>query len=294
MTEQQGGEDVAISLKSENKKTILNLVRSGRRPHTVIIEGDSKAERDNAALLLAASAVCTSEDKPCLRCNQCKKILDGLHPDMLVPQPSKRLKSGIISLGELRDEFLSQASIKPNEADTKIYLFTDADRLLREDSQNTLLKIIEEPPQNILFIFTVEKAKALLSTVRSRAHIVTLSRTYVPDEDAEAIAEQITDGIADLYEYDLLVTLSGLTKKDEAESALAAFTEKLRLALAFQSGVMTDDSCAKKLSRKLDRARIIALIEITMDAIARLKTNVNLQLLNTWLCTQYRRITWQK
>ena len=285
---------MAISLRPENEKMLLDLVRSQRLPHTIIIEGDSKDERDSAAMLLAAAAVCTAEDKPCLNCNQCKKILDGLHPDMLIPQPSKKLKSGIISLQELREEFLSQASIKPNEADCKIYLFTDADRLLREDSQNTLLKIIEEPPQNILFLFTAEKAKALLPTVRSRAHIITLSRTYVPDEQSEEIAAAITDGIVKLYEYDLLVTLSSLGKKEEIEAALTAFCEKLRLALSFQSGIKTDDGCAQKLARRLDRARIIALTEITLAAIAKLKTNVNLQLLLTWLCTQYRRITWQK
>ena len=285
---------MAISLRPENEKMLLDLVRSQRLPHTIIIEGDSKEERDSAAMLLAAAAVCTAEDKPCLNCNQCKKILEGLHPDMLIPQPSKKLKSGIISLQELRDDFLSQASIKPNEANCKIYLFTDADRLLREDSQNTLLKIIEEPPQNILFLFTAEKAKALLPTVRSRAHIITLSRTYVPDEQSEEIAEAITDGIVKLYEYDLLVTLSSLGKKEEIEAALTAFCEKLRLALSFQSGINTDDGCAQKLVRRLDRARIIALTEITLAAIAKLKTNVNLQLLLTWLCTQYRRITWQK
>ena len=139
-----------------------------------------------------------------------------------------------------------------------------------------------------------EKAKALLPTVRSRAHIITLSRTYVPDEQSEEIAEAITDGIVKLYEYDLLVTLSTLGKKEEIEAALTAFCEKLRLALSFQSGIKTDDACAQKLVRRLDRARIIALTEITLAAIAKLKTNVNQQLLLTWLCTQYRRITWQK
>lgn len=285
---------MAISLTKENEKIILDLVRSGRIPHTVIIEGDSKAQRDSAAMLLAAAAVCTAEDKPCLRCVPCRKILDGQHPDMLIPQPSKKLKSGIISLQELRDDYLSQASIKPNEADVKIYLFTDADRLLREDSQNTLLKIIEEPPQNILFLFTAEKAKALLPTVRSRARVLTLSRTETHDEDSEAIAGAITDGVVNVYEYDLLVTLSALSKKEQIEAALSAFTEKLRLALAFESGVMTDDGCARKLARKLDRARLIAMTETTLAAVARLKTNVNPQLLTTQLCTQYRRITWQK
>ena len=285
---------MSISLRKENEEMIRALVRSGRRPHTVIIEGDSKEERDGAALLLAASAVCTASDKPCLVCNPCRKILDGQHPDMIIPAPSKRLKSGIISLSELRDEYLSQVSIKPNEADTKIYLFRDADRLLREDSQNTLLKIIEEPPQSILFIFTVEKAKALLPTVRSRAHILTLSRADTVDEESDEIAAAITDGVVNLYEYDLLLALSSLTKKEQIEPALTAFTEKLRLALGFLSGVMTDDPCARKLARKLSREKLIALIEVTLTTITKLKTNVNLQLLMTWLCTQYRRITWQK
>ena len=283
-----------ISLTKENERIILDLARSSRLPHTIIIEGDSKPQRDSAALLLAASAVCTAQERPCLHCNQCRKVLEGQHPDMLIPQLSKKLKSGIISLQELRDGFLSQASIKPNEADTKIYLFTDADKLLREDSQNTLLKIIEEPPQSILFLFTVENAKAMLPTVRSRAHFITLARTRTTDVQSEEIAVSITDGVVALYEYDLLVTLSKLTKKEQIEAALTAFTEKLRLALSFQSGVNTDDPSAKKLSRKLDRTRMLALIEVTLSAIQKLKTNVNLQLLTTWLCTQYRRITWQK
>ncbi len=283
-----------ISLTKENERIILDLARSSRLPHTIIIEGDSKPQRDSAALLLAASAVCTAQERPCLHCNQCRKVLEGQHPDMLIPQPSKKLKSGIISLQELRDGFLSQASIRPNEADTKIYLFTDADKLLREDSQNTLLKIIEEPPQSILFLFTVENAKAMLPTVRSRAHFITLARTRTTDVQSEEIAVSITDGVVALYEYDLLVTLSKLTKKEQIEAALTAFTEKLRLALSFQSGVNTDDPSAKKLSRKLDRTRMLALIEVTLSAIQKLKTNVNLQLLTTWLCTQYRRITWQK
>ena len=283
-----------ISLTKENERIILDLARSSRLPHTIIIEGDSKPQRDSAALLLAASAVCTAQERPCLHCNQCRKVLEGQHPDMLIPQPSKKLKSGIISLQELRDGFLSQASIRPNEADTKIYLFTDADKLLREDSQNTLLKIIEEPPQSLLFLFTVENAKAMLPTVRSRAHIITLARTRTTDAQSEEIAVSITDGVVALYEYDLLVTLSKLTKKEQIEAALTAFTEKLRLALSFQSGVNTDDPSAKKLSRKLDRTRMLALIEVTLSAIQKLKTNVNLQLLTTWLCTQYRRITWQK
>ena len=283
-----------ISLQQDNEKAVLELIRSGRLPHTIILEGGEKDERDSAALLLAAGAVCREATPPGLRCNPCRKVLDGIHPDVFRPEPSKNLKSGILSLKDLRDSYLSQMSIRPNEADCKVYLFSDADKLLREDSQNALLKTIEEPPQSLYFIFTVQSAKSLLLTVRSRAHIMTLHREDVRDEDTEATADKLIDGVVSLYEYDLLHTLYTLSDKARLEETLCVFTEKLRQALSFYSGVMTDDPSVKKLTRKLDRRRVIALIEITNEAVNRLKTNVNIQLLTTWLSSQYRRITWQK
>ena len=283
-----------IRLQKENEEVVRGLVSSGRIPHTVIIEGGDSEERKCAAMLLSAGAVCSEKDRPCLCCGACKKVLEGIHPDVFVPEPSKGLKSGILSLKDLRDMYLSQMSVRPNEADIKVYLFSDADKLLREDSQNALLKTIEEPPQNLLFIFTVESAKSMLLTVRSRAHILTLRHTFSTDEEAEKAASSIIDGIISLYEYDLLKTLSALTDKQALKDALGVFVEKLRQALCFYGGVDTKDPDVKKLTRKLDRSRVIALIEVTNEAVAKLKTNVNLQLLLTWLSSQYRRITWQK
>ena len=283
-----------LRLQNDNEKAILCLIRSGRIPQTIIIEGSDKDERDSAAVLLAAGAVCREDDAPCLRCTACRKALEEHHPDVFSPEPSKNLKSGILSLKDLRDDTLSQMSVKPNEADCKVYLFRDADKLLREDAQNALLKTIEEPPQKLYFIFTVESAKAMLLTVRSRARIITLRHTEVTDEDSEQAAAAIIDGVVSVYEYDLLKALSAQTDKEQLKSTLAVFAEKLRQALLFYSGISTSDDAVKKLTRKLDRARVIALIEITEEAVRRLRTNVNLQLLTTWLSSQYRRITWQK
>lgn len=283
-----------IRLQKDNEDVIRDLVNSGRIPHTVIIEGGDGEERKCAAVLLAAGAVCKEKDRPCLCCGACRKVLDGFHPDVFIPEPSKNLKSGILSLKDLRDLYLSQMSVKPNEADVKAYLFIDADKLLREDSQNALLKTIEEPPQNLLFIFTVESAKSMLLTVRSRSRVITLRRTFRTDEVAEQAASSIIDGVISLYEYDLLKTLSALNEKQVFKDALGVFIEKLRQALSFYSGIDTADPDVKKLTRKLDRARVIALIAVTNEAVGKLKTNVNLQLLQTWLSSQYRRITWQK
>lgn len=283
-----------ISLQHDNENAVLELIRSGRLPHTIIIEGSDKDERDSAAVLLAAGAVCRGAERPCLTCNACRKVLSGIHPDVFIPEPSKNLKSGILSLKDLRDGTLSQMSIRPNEADCKVTIFFEADKLLREDSQNALLKTIEEPPQSLYFIFTVQSAKSLLLTVRSRAHIITLRRADVRHEEHEAAADRLIDGIISVYEYDLLHTLYTLSDKESLQGALSVLIDRLRRVLQFYSGIPTEDKSVKRLARKLDRGRVIALIEISGDAVKRLKTNVNNQLLTTWLSSQYRRITWQK
>ena len=283
-----------IRLQKENEALVRELVGSGRIPHTIIIEGGDSEERVNAAVLLATGALCKEHDRPCLSCPACQKALKDAHPDFFIPKPTKGLKSGILSLKDLRDNYLAQMSVRPNEADIKVFLFRDADKLLREDAQNALLKTIEEPPQNLLFIFTTESAKSMLLTVRSRARVVTLRHTFSTDSDSEQAASSLIDGMISLYEYDMLKTLSSFKDKQSMTAALGVFVEKLRQALSFYSGLSTTDPEVKKLTRKLDRARIIALIEVTDQAVRKLKTNINLQLLQTWLSSQYRRITWQK
>ena len=285
---------MAIRLQKENEALVRELVGSGRIPHTIIIEGGDSEERVNAAVLLATGALCKEQGSPCLSCPACQKALKDAHPDFFIPKPTKGLKSGILSLKDLRDNYLAQMSVRPNEADIKVFLFRDADKLLREDAQNALLKTIEEPPQNLLFIFTAESAKSMLLTVRSRARVVTLRHTFSTDSDSEQAASSVIDGMISLYEYDMLKTLSSFKDKQSMTAALGVFVEKLRQALSFYSGLSTTDPEVKKLTRKLDRARILALIEVTDQAVRKLKTNINLQLLQTWLSSQYRRITWQK
>ena len=285
---------MGLGLSPENEQKLLELVRSGRIPHTVIIEGADAQERENAAMLLSAGAVCTGADRPCMSCQACRKLLSGAHPDFFAPQPSKDSKLGILKLKDLRDDYLTKMSIKPNEAELKIFLFREADKLLREDSQNSLLKTIEEPPQRLLFIFTAESAKSMLLTVRSRARIITLSHTAVSDEEGERAASGLIAGLVSNYEYDQLLALFALNDKEKLISALGAVTEKLRAALSAYSGIPSDDEDVKRLTRRLDRVRVIALLDITGEAVKRLGTNVNLQLLTTWLSSQYRRITWQK
>ena len=230
-----------IRLQKENEALVRELVGSGRIPHTIIIEGGDSEERVNAAVLLATGALCKEHDRyravifmtslyyTTVRGPACQKALKDAHPDFFIPKPTKGLKSGILSLKDLRDNYLAQMSVRPNEADIKVFLFRDADKLLREDAQNALLKTIEEPPQNLLFIFTTESAKSMLLTVRSRARVVTLRHTFSTDSDSEQAASSVIDGMISLYEYDMLKTLSSFKDKQSMTAAAAPEPKREKL-----------------------------------------------------------------
>ncbi|MBQ6152735.1 MAG: hypothetical protein IJJ15_03215 [Ruminococcus sp.] len=283
-----------FSISDHVKKELLSVINSGRLAHTVIIESDDEKARKDAAVFLSAYAVCKEENRPCLECAACHKALSGIHPDVFVPELSGKLKQINI---ETSREIGRQASIIPNEANTRVFLFFDADKTMPVITQNALLKLIEEPPQSALFVFTVKKSAALLSTVRSRAQLITLKGEDNVDDFVRETSGSIIQGIVSLYEADLLKALSPLSLKDNKEKfapTMLCLSESLRLALGFLCGVNTEDENALLLAKKLQKDEILKMLEITDDAVRKSQTNINMTLLTTWLCSQYRRILWQK
>lgn len=267
------------------------IINSHRLPQSVIIEGESEEKREECAKYLCAYAVCKSEKKPCLSCNACKKAFDDIHPDIIIPKPEGKTK--IIPVKLLRDKYLPQAYLKPTEADIKIVIFNNADSILKDDTENTLLKIIEEPHSNLLFIFTCEKAHLLLQTIRSRSQIY-----KIPNEnetsDISDTARNIAHGIVALYEDRLLVELSTLSQRDKFKSVMYDVSEILMKALSVSCGQKCDDETANELATKLTKLKLLALIDATKDAVEKCERNINLKLLSTYVCTQYRRISWQR
>jgi len=97
-----------------------------------------------------------------------RKIDSGNHPDVFIVYPEG--KSSSIKIEKIR-EIIYQASLKPYEAEKRIFIISDAEAMTLE-AQNALLKLLEEPPQNHILILTSSNAAALLSTVLSRCKVV--------------------------------------------------------------------------------------------------------------------------
>ena len=130
-------------------------------PHALLFTG---GDGPAAAEYAAAAMECTADHgRPCGTCRACRKVLSGIHPDVITVQdPEHKLLSA-----ETVRNVRSDAYIRPNEGERKVYVFPDC-ALLTEADQNILLKTVEEGPPSAAFLFCAGSAAAVLPTLRSR------------------------------------------------------------------------------------------------------------------------------
>ena len=170
--------------------------------HAWLVTGPPGSGRSNAALAFAAALQCTGPVPGCGQCKPCRDVMSGAHPDV-VRLATEKL---IIPLDEVK-ELIGEAQRRPWTGRWRVILVEDADRMA-ERTTNVLLKSIEEPPPQTVWLLCTPSADDVLPTIRSRCRLITLR---IPP--AQAVA-------------DLLV------RRDGADPALAA-----RAARASQSHI---------------------------------------------------------
>ena len=146
--------------------------------HAYIISGPAGSGKRTLAGLLSAALVCTGGgDIPCLCCSGCKKALGNIHPDV-IHAGGEGDELNVARVRAIRND----AYIKPNEAPRKVYVLEGAQNM-NDPSQNALLKLLEEGPAYAAFLLLTDNAAALLSTVRSRCEVLTLSPVTVQEAE---------------------------------------------------------------------------------------------------------------
>ena len=281
-----------LQLNNSLKNSLNALDKENRMPHAFIISGGTEAQRAELCGHMAAWAVCSAEgERPCGVCKNCKNAFDRAHSDIYYAKGSGKTK--IYSAEELRN-IVHDASIKPNQADRKVFIFEECDKKLAEISQNILLKTLEEPPQDILFILTCENSKSLLETIRSRATTLSLGDEKELSDTATELACEILSGMLMSSEIELLRATSRLSDRFSALETLDAVVQILGDGLCLQSGFEPDRNIdtAERLCRKLTKTQFLRLIDITRSAQRKIDQNVSLELISTWLCAQYRKTVW--
>ena len=143
------------------RDNLTESLRRGHISHFYLISGPRGSGRHTLAKLLAAAILCKNEEKPCLSCNPCRKVMDGNHPDFITVEDPEHKTTAVKIVRQYREDMF----IRPNESDYKVYLFPQE---LGTEGQNALLKILEEPPSYGVFILLTDNPEKILPTVRSR------------------------------------------------------------------------------------------------------------------------------
>lgn len=289
-------------------KTALSSAFSRRRlPHAILLQGEAGLGKRTLARILARAAVCRAENReaaPCGVCPSCIRAAAGSHPDIRIVTGSGA--SGAVS-AESVEKVLSDAYRRPEEADVSVYLFF-IENGISDAAQNKLLKLIEEPPPGVIFIFTVPSADILLSTIRSRAQIFTVrapeeheaaafveQKTGASPEEALALAtlhrgnigKMLSDGengraakaanlaaeialsVAERSEHELLAASAPLIKEKTLFLETAERLQHLfRDACMLKSGVRTVSAGTQEIAERLSRKLSIHCLMALCDIAA--------------------------
>lgn len=160
---------------------LASMMKNDKAAHTVIFYGEKGSGRKLMADHYARSLVCTElhDGSPCGECAACRNAEKHTHPDIMYVETSGKLGGYSV---ETAKGICTDAYIKPNNhSGRKVYIFRDCHKM-DPRTQNTLLKIVEEPPDFTYFIFTAESKSDFLSTIISRSLCFALS----PCSEAEA------------------------------------------------------------------------------------------------------------
>ena len=145
------------------KENLQSALEKGRTSHFYLLSGPEGSGKHTLARHLAAALLCSGDKKPCLGCNACRKVLSGLHPDVITVDDPEKKTVPVDLIRRIREDLF----VRPNEGEKKIYLFPRAQDL-GLPGQNALLKVLEEPPKYGVFLLLADNPEKLLPTVRSR------------------------------------------------------------------------------------------------------------------------------
>ena len=151
---------------------LLNATLKNKRfAHAYLFCGEEFVGKRVVARKFAMAIFCCGVGKkPCCCCDVCKRFLAGTYVDYFEHSTENWLKSSTFTVQQVR-QLISEAFVKPVEGQFKIFLISRVDKLLPA-AANALLKLLEEPPENVIFLLTARSRFDVLQTIASRCFLV--------------------------------------------------------------------------------------------------------------------------
>ena len=180
-------------------------VRGESASSSYLFVGPSGTNKTVAASCFASALMCQSDNADelgtnCGKCKRCTDILNKRCVDVKFISPASA--SGYL-VDQIR-ELIKDTQMSPIQCDKKIYIIDRVD-MLGTSSANALLKTLEEPPQNVVFILLGRNKTTILPTILSRCIVVPFR--YIPSQDALKIITQNTG--CDTTNAKIALTASG-------------------------------------------------------------------------------------
>ncbi|HKD33445.1 MAG TPA: DNA polymerase III subunit gamma/tau [Gaiellaceae bacterium] len=157
-------------------RTLTNAISHGQIRQAYLFAGPRGTGKTSLARILAKALNCDQgpTPKPDKTCHACRAIADGTSLDVIEMDAASQ--RGIDDVREIRERVVLQ----PVEGRYKVYILDEAHQLT-DAAWNALLKLIEEPPPHLVFVFCTTDLAKVLPTVRSRCQTFSFSRPRLPD-----------------------------------------------------------------------------------------------------------------
>jgi DNA polymerase-3 subunit delta' len=248
------------------KRLLKRAVAEGRIGQGLIMAGQQGVGKRQFALALAQAVNCLrpKDGDACGECVNCLKVAAGEHVDVETISPDGQF----IKIGQMR-EMSEKAQYRPYDGRRRVYIIDEADRL-NPQAANSILKVLEEPPDTTLLVLVTSKPYALLETIRSRCQML----SFAPLTDLELEAYLKSNYKRPAEETRMLSRLSRGSLGRALEIDLGVYREQRGGMLEIiESLAITRDtiklmSAAEYLGRKLEKNQFENHLDVLMVLLA--------------------------
>ncbi len=231
-------------------KALSGALAEGKTGHAYLFVGPAAVGKKTLVSAFVKQLLCLEQGADSCGCRSCKQLDMGNHPDFETILPS----GNSIKIDQLRD-MQHSAYLRPVLGSHKIFFFPGAE-LLTEAAANSFLKILEEPPSGVVFLFTAVRADNILPTIRSRCQVFQLFPVPTEEITHWLIEKGFTEGEA----RKRAETSGGIPGVAMGGSEDSPGTIQLKLADIWRRDLLELLKLAGDLEKK-ERREILALLQ---------------------------------